>query len=240
MNTTKISPMIDGICMERVARYNGYFDTLRPKTPEEKFRRGLFALASVHTTWKSNVNLYAYLHDLKWVGHPRRLKARIADSRAGLVNNRTKFLTQFASTFWKDPSFYERKQGESWVDCRNRIEKATPGLGHAKSSFFLELLYFQDAEVVCGDTHQLQWYGLKSGTKQVNRKIMDDIENHWIQECKMAGVPPVTARWVVWDQKMGKPDPTYWSWCLESDNPKSRIPEQGELFDEEERLSWQK
>ena len=197
-----------------VSKYCPYFDSIRPKDNFEWFRRGLFAFASVHTTWKKNVDLYAELWDLAWVNSRRELFRRVERSRAGLTNNRTKFIWQFAEDFWKEPMAYRKQDGESWQQFRNRLEKRTLGLGHAKTSFFIELCYFQDAGVICADTHILQAYHLK-GNASPGRKKVDALEAHWISACAQHGLPPVVARWAFWDSKQRKKDSRYWSYVLE-------------------------
>lgn len=229
MTTNMATQALESIPPQALVPYHDYFDSLRPKSDEELFRRGLFAHASVHTTWQKNVDMYALLWDLGWRTSRADLKARLAESRAGLTNNRTKYIWEFNQRFWADPSFYRKKGGESWVEFRGRVEKATIGLGHAKTSFFIEMTYFQDARVVCGDTHQLQLFGLK-GNQSPGRRIMDQVESHWVAECERLNLPPVTARWYLWDRKQNRPDSRYWSYVLEGGKPDLMLPRQLEFW----------
>lgn len=228
MDTTAATRALDSIDVRGLSKYHEYFDSIRPSDDVETFRRGLFAFASVHTTWRKNVDLYSALWDLEWVQSKTELKARIEESKAGLSNNRTNFIWEFSEKYWKDPKFYLRLDGEPWPCYRDRIEKETKGLGHAKTSFFLELTHFQDARVVCGDTHQLQLYGLK-GNASPGRKIMDYIERHWVEECIRKNISPVTARWYLWDRKQRKNDSRYWSYVLEGGQPDPTFPKQLEF-----------
>ncbi len=225
MNYANATKQLESLDRGALFSYHDYFNTIRPKDETEIFRRGLFAFASVHTTWRKNVDLYALLWDLEWMDSQEELRRRIEESRAGLTNNRTKFIWSFSKDYWKNPSFYLKTSDETWPEYRDRIESATLGLGHAKTSFFLEMVYFQDAKVVCGDTHQLQLYGLK-GNASPGRKMMDYVERHWVEECTRLDLPPVTARWYFWDRKQNRKDSRYWSYVLEGEKPELTLPRQ--------------
>jgi hypothetical protein len=228
MNPNTATKALESINPSDLVEYHRYFDTIRPADDVEIFRRGLFAFASVHTTYRKNVDLFALLWDLEWVNSKTELRARIEESRAGLSNNRTKYIWQFAASYWKDPTQYLRFENETWPEYRDRVESMTLGLGHAKTSFYAELIYFHDARVVCGDTHQLQLYGLK-GNSSPGRKTMDYVERHWVEECSRLNIPPVSARWYLWDRKQGKKNSSYWSYVLEGGKPETMLPRQLEF-----------
>lgn len=219
MNFDNIRPAIrEHVTPKRAAAYEAYFDAIRPTTPVEKFRRGLFALASVHTTWQLNCALYAQLWDLKWIRNPDLLKERLEDSRAGLANGRFKAFSQFAAVYWQFPGWIEKKQEETWYAYTDRIETSVYGLGPAKSAFLAELLYFQDTRVVCGDTHFLQLYGVAPGeVGSVGIRDYTRMITHYDCVCGLEGVAPCVARWCLWDNKQGQSTPRYWSRVLEPD-----------------------
>jgi hypothetical protein len=229
MKTELAIKALESIDRNKLMEYHTYFDTLRTDSPEEIFRRALFAFASVHTTWRKNVDLYALLWDMGWIFDQDELSRRVFESRAGLTNNRTKFIWQFQKNYWADPSFYLKGDSETWPEYRDRVEKYTVGLGHAKTSFFVEMVYFDQARVVCGDTHQLQLYGLK-GNVSPGRKMMNYVERHWVEECARLDLPPVTARWYLWDRKQKKTNSRYWSYVLEGGQPELTLPRQLDLF----------
>ena len=226
----KATKALETLSPELMAEYTAYFATIKPKTDEEIFLRGCFALASVHTTWKYNVRLYALLKDLAWIGSKKWLRSLIEESQAGLVNNRTKFYWEFAESYWKDPKSYRRKDGELWAVYRDRLQSLTLGLGHAKSAFYIELCYFEEAQITCLDTHLLQLFGLK-GNQSPGLKQMNYMENHWLCECARLGLPPCNARWALWDIKQGRPgNSRYWSYILEEANA-IPVPRQLKLFE---------
>jgi hypothetical protein len=211
-----VNKLLGTLDKTKVPAYEGYFDTLRPKNERDKFRRGLFALASVHTTWALNCELYAALWDLKWLKDPKLLRERIIESRAGLVNNRVKSITAYAALFWQFPGIFDRESGETWYQYRDRIQGMTHGLGPAKSAFFIELMHFHDSRIPCMDTHMYQAYGiLPKDVGKVKDADRVRMETHWDMTCDKRGLNPVTARWIVWDQKQGKSDSRYWAQVLE-------------------------
>ena len=97
------------------------------------------------------------------------------------------------------------------------MEKA-PGIGLAKAAFFVELTCFHKAKLACFDTHMVQLYGFTAaeyGKGKVRDKDVRRMETHWANACAKNHVSPVTARWVLWDEKQGKTDSRYWSYVLE-------------------------
>lgn len=213
MQTDKAVQHIENIDLGRAAEYEKYFATLKPETQDEVFRRWLFAYASVHTTWKANVALYNHIKDLEWLGDEAALRDRIITSRAGLHNNRAKFINAFSLFFYDHPGWFMKSPWENWFEHRDRLMDHVPGLGIAKTSFALELVYFHDAGTVCFDTHQLQLYGMtpkEIGVKGYNLKQVRAMEQHWVATCALKGVNPVTARWLYFDQRQKHDSPRYW------------------------------
>ena len=209
---------IDSLDRPSISRYEHYFDSLVPTSTEDRFRRWIFAFASVHTGWKANCAMYEALAPLDWIGNDELLRRRIIDSRAGMHNHRTRYISTFSDTFWSDHAWFQKDPCESWTECMDRIVKRVLGLGRAKVSFALELIYFQHAHVVCADTHFCQMYGItpkQYGAGKVKRSDFDTMEQHWISSCSHANVSCVTARWLTFDMKQGHDSPTYWSYVLE-------------------------
>lgn len=229
MQPQKATELLESIDPQELLPYRAYFDTITPRDSVEIFRRFLFAFASVHTGWRANVDLYSLLWDMSWINDKKLLCDRIVESRAGLTEGRTKNIWEFSEKYHADPTWYLKRQDEMWVQYRDRIQVRTPGLGHAKSSFAVELIYPNDSECVCGDTHQLASYGLK-GNSSPSQKIYSYVEMHWVSECKRLGIAPVAARWYLWDRKQGHTDSRYWSRCLEGEKPGLVLPRQLELF----------
>jgi len=83
----------------------------------------------------------------------------------------------------------------------------------AKVSFSLEMIYPNEAEVTCMDTHLFQAYGLNQ-TKHA--KYYKDIEDYWLFKSRQSRVPSYIARCILWDRKQEQPDSRYWSYVLEN------------------------
>lgn len=213
MNTNEIESFFDTIGDNCNKSYLDYWKGLKPINDSERFQRFLFAFMSVHTTWERNIIGYNSIKDWwNWMNQWDILKDKLEESRVGLHNNRYRFISQFTLKYWQNPSYYERGQNESWQQFRNRIEREITGLGLAKSSFAVELIYPDEAEIVCVDTHIFQAYGL---SQKKDRKLYSDIENHWIENSLKKNLPPYITRCIYWDRKQEKSDSRYWSHVLE-------------------------
>ena len=209
---SKVDALFNSFDQEEVQRYKDYWQGVAPKNDTEVFQRWLFAFMSVHTTWERNVIGYEAIKDwTKWFNNDKKLKEIIVDSRVGLHNNRVRFISEFARKFWQDPEWY-KYQGGDWQAFRDRLVKSILGLGIAKVSFSLEMIYPNEAEVTCMDTHLFQAYGLDQ-SKDARR--YKEIENYWLDMCRMWNVPSYIARCILWDRKQEQTDSRYWSYVLE-------------------------
>ena len=209
---SSVEKLFNRLDVVEVQNYKDYWNSVEPKNDTEVFHRWLFAFMSVHTTWEANVKGYQAIKDwTAWFKNDEKLMELIVNARVGLHNNRVKFISKFAEKFWQDPEWY-KYQGGDWQQFRNRLVKNILGLGIAKVSFALEMIYPNAAKVTCMDTHLFQAYGLDQ-SKDATR--YNAIENHWLEMCAMWQVPSYIARCILWDRKQGEKDSRYWSYVLE-------------------------
>ena len=209
----RVDEFFPTITPNEIATYNAHWDTLAPLDYLETFQRWLFAFCSVHTTWEANVRGYNAIRPwFGWHQDPKELNRLLTESRIGLQHNRTKFITEFCGKFWKEPGWYYKQEHETWVQYRNRLVKNTLGLGPAKVSFALELMYPQEANVTCLDTHMFQFYGLDQSKHASQYQAL---ERHWCGKARGHGVSPTVARAIFWDRKQKKKDSKYWTYVID-------------------------
>lgn len=214
-----VDSFFETITPEEVQQYRAHWRALTPEDYLETFDRWLFAFCSVHTTWSANVRGFQAIREwFGWYQNSEELKRRLTDSRIGLQLNRTRFITKFAEDYWKNPLAFYKNPDEPWVNYRNRLVNDILGLGLAKVSFALELIYPCAAEVVCLDTHMFQFYGLDQ-SKHANQ--YKGMERHWVSQCLAHDVPSAVARAIYWDRKQKKSDSRYWTYVLE--RPQSEV-----------------
>lgn len=215
----QVEEFFRSISRKEITEYKSYWEGVKPHSTEEKFLRWIFAFMSIHTTWESNVKGYEALKGFDgWIGQKDQLKKKIIDARVGLYNTRTEFIWRFTKEFWHTPLFFEQLPGEDWNTTRNRLVKYLKGIGMTKVSFTLEMLFPNECEVLCLDTHMMQFFGVPKGTKFEGPKGMttyEDAESKWIKLCKEMEVPSYIARSIYWDRNQGKEDSRYWSYVLE-------------------------
>ena len=95
----------------------------------------------------------------EWFNKDEVLFDKLKDSGVGLYNNRTKFISEFATKYWQNPNLFKFKKNQKWSEFRDSLVKDILGLGMAKVSFALEMIYTFDCGVFCCDTHLFQAYG---------------------------------------------------------------------------------
>ena len=210
----RVDSLFNSFEEDEVNAYKKYWGSIAPKNDTEIFQRWLFAFMSVHTTWERNVIGYEAIKDWTvWFNDDAKLMEIIKGAKVGLHNNRVRFISEFAHKFWDDPEWYKPPTFKpNWQLFRDRLVKNILGLGIAKVSFALEMIYPNKAEVCCMDTHLFQAYGLDQRKDATRYK---EIENYWLDMCRMWNVPSAIARAILWDRKQDKTDSRYWSYVLE-------------------------
>jgi len=226
ITTTKVESFFESIKDKDIESYNDYWGELKPQSSNAAFRRYLFAFMSVHTSWKNNCKGYNAIKQFTnwtlekgeqlelWNYNSDDLFKRIEATRVGMQNNRTNYIGKFNDTFWDDPSDYlARNSNETWTEWRDRLAKKILGLGKAKTSFAIEMLFPLEAQVVCMDTHLFQVYGLNQSK---HSKLYNDIEADWLERSEKRGTAPYMARCLYWDKNQNRKNSRYWSKVLEA------------------------
>ena len=211
---TRVENFFHSITKDEIDRHIELWSKILPKTDGEIFQRYIFAFLSVHSTWESNIKGYKALHNYQeWINDDAELLKRLKDSKVGLHNNRKNFISAFSKNYWNDPKQYQKMDNESWTQCRDRIEKNINGLGFAKSSFSLEMIYPLNAEISCMDVHLFRLYGLNQSK---DLKQYKKIESHWVKWSKMFNVPSYIARAIYWNRQQNQHDCLYWAHVFQS------------------------
>lgn len=203
---------------DKLKSYSDYWESIRPETEEDVFRRWIFAFTSIHTTWESNIRAYNALKGLTdWLNNKDKLKELLIESKCGLYNNRTKFIWDFKEDFFANQQEFNKKETESWTGFRDRLDKRLVGIGITKVSFTLEMCYPNEAAVVCLDTHMMKIYDMKEvrSTGAPKRKY-EESEADLITRSNEVKTAPYISRCLYWDINQGKEDPRYWSYVLEN------------------------
>jgi hypothetical protein len=213
-NIGRVESFISKIKRPDVDRYLNYWNDLAPKTAEEYYSRWVFSFMSIHTTWERNVAGYQEVMALGNKYNWGQLHGAVVRSRTGLTKMRTHAIWDFQKRYWNDPKWFEPRADESMTQCRDRLVRATYGIGQTKTSFVLEMAFPEKCKVVCLDTHILQLYNYyKKGTP--NPPVYAEMEKHWVDTCDKCNVPSPIARHIYWDGIQKQTDTRYWSYVLE-------------------------
>ncbi len=219
MNKQTVEQFFSEIDQKTVINYTKYWESIKPITRDEVFKRYLFAFTSVHSTWQSNLRGYNAIKDLGWVESKAELLQRLDESRCGIHNQRTEFIWDFKSKFYANPDYY-CESNKDWQGYRNSLVAITKGLGLAKISFALEMCFPIEAQVTCLDTHIIQFYNIPIKSFSVKSKksldLYQDAENHWVDCSKEINASPTITRAIYWDRKQKKEDSRYWTYALEA------------------------
>ncbi len=140
---------------------------------------------------------------------------KLRASGVGLYNNRTKFISEFGEHYRDNPKWYLRRRSEKWRDYRDRLQQDIKGLGLAKSSFAIEMIYPNAAWISCIDVHMARFCG--ADPNKLYKKTYLAAEDNIIKLSKEKDILPTQFRWEYWDKNQGFKDCRYWSYCLEKE-----------------------
>lgn len=204
--------------VEKISEYKEYWETIRPQTNSDIFRRYLFSFMSVHTSWKGNVRGYEAIKNYEeWFNDKELLRKKLKNSGVGLYNNRTKYLWYFKDQFWSNPKDFYLTTKKYHIKKRDKIVNRIVGLGAAKVAFTLEQIHPLECKAVCLDVHMLRLYNMEHLTYGSNKGFSKyrKAEQHWSINCGKIGVPCYIARCIYWDGLQGKDNSRYWSYVFE-------------------------
>lgn len=204
---------IASVSPSTVQRYVNYWESIRPTTWHEKWKRWVFAFCSIRAGWETNKNTYRALVRNVWPD-VESLRAILEKCRIGIYENRTRGIWEFTNEVVDNPEVLNIDVKHDWVEQRNKLVKKFHGIGLAKVAFSLEMCYPTECRVVCLDTHILQMFGLNPN--KVTDKQYFECERQWLKACNTLGYPPAIVRHILWDKKQGKKNTRYWSYVLEN------------------------
>lgn len=172
-----------------------------PAAPHAVYERYLFALLSRHCALARTVRAFRllrghYRSDVAW------LTAALRTHRIGYHNVWATQIATFTRAYQEDPGRFLPAAGEPFGDARDRIARAVTGLGPAKTSFALGLIYPFDATVCCVDTHIARLLAPQLGCDPaaVPRRYTE-AEALLREVAAAAGLPLVLAHWILWDHQ---------------------------------------
>ena len=214
-NKTDVEKFFASITEDEIIDHSVVWERLKPTNDVDVFQRWLFAFCSVHTSYESNMRGYLAIKNFtEWFNKDEVLFDKLKDSGVGLYNNRTKFISEFATKYWQNPNLFKFKKNQKWSEFRDSLVKDILGLGMAKVSFALEMIYTFDCGVFCCDTHLFQAYGYD---QSLHLPKYRELENHWTEFSAMYNVPSAIARAIYWNRKKGEKDCSYWADVLDND-----------------------
>jgi hypothetical protein len=218
MNTPTLETIFDSMTASDIAQYSDYWESIKPVSTADIFRRWLFAYTSIHTTWEGNIRGYNNIKDFdKWIFDKENLRNLLIDSRCGMHNVRTDYIWDFTKDFFSNTQDFIKTDSESWTEMRDRLTNRLRGIGVTKVSFTLEMCFPNDAKVVCLDTHMMKLYNMDVVRNDGKHKaIYEKNEQDWISRSANLQSAPYIARCLYWDQKQGHNNSRYWSYVLES------------------------
>ena len=220
-NAEKVEAELIKIASEHevIKEYKQYWNEITPTKNEDVARRYVFSFLSVHTPWSSNVSSFLLLDKNKdKTNNKEELTQLLQQSRAGNYESKSKGIIKFVNDFEKNPDFFKLKE-EEHQQQRDIIMTQCFGLGLAKTAFALEMCFPLTAQVVCLDTHMLQFYGYTDKKEKAkaasNKRLYHEMETHWLKTCKHLNIPPVIARAIWWDRKQQQKNSRYWTYVIE-------------------------
>ena len=214
----EVDRFFGGLSLKLVDSETKYWENLKIDSHAECFKRWVFAIMSVHTTWESNVRGYnEAMKDLSWTLDKDVLAKMITDARVGINHRRNVGLWQLVEKFRDNPNQFYKQDDETWQECRNRLIGSIYGLGNAKTTYALALSFPTEAELCCLDVHLLRFMGHDLGKGHASSlKVYQEMENEWLERCDKYGVAPNVAREIYWNKVQNRRNSRYWSYCLEN------------------------
>lgn len=210
-------PQLAAIVREHAEAYRRFGAGIAPPAlpaPHAVYERYLFALLSRHCALARTVRAFQILRRCDHAD-AAQLAGILRTARIGYHNTWPAQIAAFTRAYRQDPSRFLLASGEPFPDARDRIARAVTGLGPAKTSFALGLIYPFQATVCCIDTHMTRLLAPLLGCPPADvTRGYTKAEAMLREIAAAAGLPLVLAHWILWDhQRHGTGDCTRASPC---------------------------
>lgn len=214
----EVERRIHALSQTCVTRYNEYWESIKPHTDEERYKRWVYAVISPRIRFDRNSKAYDAVANGSWTTEEEVVRL-IKNTGAGCHNSKGRVVWQLRQRLLNDDTAFlhtpEEEGFASWQDFRDSIfkQKSFLGVGAAVASFGMTMSYPLTAQVVKLDSHMRHWYGIKRSSFTV--KQYRQVEDHFVNTCNAHGYPPAVVREILWDEDQNKELSQYWSYVFE-------------------------
>jgi endonuclease III len=207
---------------EAYCRFGAGIAPAVPPAPHAVYERYLFALLSRHCALARTVRAFQLLRGRCTDSEAEVnlldvtcLAAALRDGRIGFHRTWPAQIAAFTRAYRDEPTRFLPASGEPFADARDRIARSVTGLGPAKTSFALGLIYPFEATVCCIDTHIARMLAPLMGCSPARVPCCyAEAEDLLREVAAAAGLPLVLTHWILWDhQRHGTGDCTRASPC---------------------------
>jgi len=182
---------------ENVERYKGFARMITPEVtnPEQVFSRVAFAILSANTVFDYAVRALDVVIETRGGTTPEDIRAY------GMVGAKAEYCNEAWEVIKK--SYWGKIEGQTWGEYRASVQHQFKGLGLAKASFAVALLYPLEADVACIDTWMQKVFLGRSSFKQLGLKDYEAVEARVRRYAKRFGVSTFLGQWMIWDHARG-------------------------------------
>jgi len=192
--------MLDRYCATNRQRYLGMATLIEPNLHDWRhvWTRAAFAILSANATFKVAVAALSYATKRIGTADPEALSA------FGMVPQKAKWLNNLPIGARALSTLLRAQSETTWYEYRLRLSRHIGGLGLAKASFCVALLYPTTADVACIDTHMQKVYLGYSAFKTISVKAYLAVEAKVRTLAQRHDVGTFIAQWMIWDATRGK------------------------------------
>jgi thermostable 8-oxoguanine DNA glycosylase len=205
----RITQFYHHLTAKDVKRYVEDWKSLTPTTDPQRANRWKFAYCTIHTPWERSCEQFEKIKG--HYGHTEltTLRRALSSTSGGMYDLKSKAIHHFQLAWKNDTPLFEPTN--NWQDFRDKLVTELPGIGYAKTSFALEMIYPNEAKCLCLDRHMLKACGWTDVNSTVSKDQYRYYEDYWLDISREYKVPPVISRNIYWDQIQQQPNSFYWA-----------------------------
>ncbi len=188
---------------ENVEKYKVYGRMITPalNDPIAVYSRIAFAILSANVPFKDSVKaLNVAIEQRGKLGKFDLAPYRMVPAKADYCNELWEKLTAIGYPL----AYWLKRTEEPWSDYRYRLQRTFKGLGIAKASFAVCLLYPLEADLACVDTWIQKVFLGHTGFQQLGERAYEQVEAKIRTYGVKFGVSTFLAQWMIWDHARGE------------------------------------
>lgn len=182
-----------------------------PTNDTTELNRWQFAYCTIHTPWLRSCLQYDAIKHLTINSTYYKLLHLFKQTGGGMFYHKAEGVHSLHTHWSTSRNMFNPNNITNWQSWRDKLVNKLRRIGHAKTSFAIEMIKPLDAQIICIDRHMFKAFGWQDPNTTASPKQYRYYEDYWLELSNSYDIPPVISRNLFWDQIQQQSSSMYWA-----------------------------